>query len=77
MKTTKFLLSAAVISMMAVSCSGGGDAHTEESHAAEPATTEAAPVAAATYMVDAEASIIRWKVEHLVLKCTATLVILK
>lgn len=57
MKTRNLFLSAAAISMIAVSCAGSGESHTEEATPVAEETT-AAP---ATWVVDAESSNVRWE----------------
>ncbi|MDP4764111.1 MAG: YceI family protein [Salibacteraceae bacterium] len=56
MKTRKLFLSAAVISMIAVSCAGSGESHTEDAANAVDSTG-----ASASWIVDAESSNVRWE----------------
>jgi polyisoprenoid-binding protein YceI len=58
MKTRNLFLGAAAVAMIAVSCSGGSESHTEKTEA----TPAAAPaVEAVTWMVDPGASTVRWE----------------
>ena len=58
MKTRNLFLGAATVAMIAVSCSGGSESHSETTEA----TTDAAPaVEAVTWMVDPSASTVRWE----------------